>query len=87
MKTVCAEISKMILWAVTKLDILRGHIEGCSEDVKDMVLFLLAYFGDKEENLFHYVDQTCVAKEVPVERLPANLCIIVCGKCLSVSLR
>ncbi|XP_071330210.1 uncharacterized protein [Trachinotus anak] len=79
MRTVCAEKSKRILQAVTKLDILRGQLEGCSEDVKDMVLLLLPYFDDKEENLFHYVDQTCVAKDVPVERLPVNPCIVVCG--------
>ncbi len=81
MRTVCSEKSKRILQAVTKLDILRGQLEGCSEDVKDMVLLLLPYFDDKEENLFHYVDQTCVAKDVPVERLPVNPCVVVCGEC------
>ncbi|KAI1892149.1 hypothetical protein AGOR_G00151010 [Albula goreensis] len=79
MRTICAEKSKRILQAVTKLDILRGQLEGCSENVKDMVLLLLSYFDDKEENLFHYVDQTCVAKDVPLERLPVNPCIVVCG--------
>ncbi|KAM8729082.1 uncharacterized protein AB9X84_026423 [Acanthopagrus schlegelii] len=79
MRTMCANKSKRILQAVTKLEILRGQLEGCSEDVKDMVLLLLSYFDEKEENLFHYVEQTCLAKEVQVESLPVTPCIIVCG--------
>lgn len=45
-------------------------MEGCSEDLKDMVLLLLTYFDEKEENLFHYVEETCLANEVNVESLP-----------------
>lgn len=81
MRTICADKSKRVLQAVTKLGIRGGQLEGCSEDVKDMVLLLLAYFDDKEENLFHYVEQTCLAKELQVESLPVTPCIIVCGKC------
>lgn len=81
MRTICADKSKRVLQAVTKLEILRGQLDGCSEDVKDMVLLLLSYFDEKEENLFHYVEQTCLAKEVQVESLPVTPCIIVCGKC------
>lgn len=80
MRTICADKSKRVLQAVTKLKILRGQLQGCSEDVKDMVLLLLSYFDEKEENLFHYVDDTCLAKEVQVESLPVTPCIIVCGK-------
>lgn len=79
-RTTCADKSKRVLQAVTKLKILRGQLEGCSEDIKDMVLLLLTYLDEKEEILFHYVDETCLAKEVQVETLPVTPCIIVCGK-------
>ena len=81
MRTICADKSKRVLQAFTKLEILSGQLEGCSEDVKDMVLLLLSYFNEKEENLFHYVEQTCLAKEVQMESLPVTPCIVVCGKC------
>ena len=80
MRTICAGKCKRVLVAVTKLEILRGQLKGCSEDVKDMVLLLLAYFDEKEENLFHYIDETCLAREVQLESLPVTPCIIVCGK-------
>ncbi|KAL6465864.1 hypothetical protein MHYP_G00259970 [Metynnis hypsauchen] len=64
---------------LTGLTFLRGQLEGCSEDVKDMVLLLLSYFEEKEETLLHYVEETCLAREVQVESLPVTPCIIVCG--------
>ncbi|KAF7649572.1 hypothetical protein LDENG_00139390, partial [Lucifuga dentata] len=79
MRTTCADKNKQVLQTVTKLEILRGQLEGCSEDVKDMVLLLLCYFDEKEENLFHYVEETCLAEDVPMETLPVTPCIIVCG--------
>ncbi|XP_041955057.1 uncharacterized protein LOC121713999 [Alosa sapidissima] len=50
-----------------------------------MVLLLLSYFNEKEENLFHYVKETCLANEVHVEGLPVTPCIIVCGTCCNAS--
>ncbi|KAL6459489.1 hypothetical protein MHYP_G00329610 [Metynnis hypsauchen] len=44
-----------------------------------MVLLLLSYFEEKEETLLHYVEETCLAREVQVESLPVTPCIIVCG--------
>ncbi|XP_036440032.1 uncharacterized protein LOC118817438 [Colossoma macropomum] len=79
MRTVCANKNERVLQAVAKLKILRGQLEGCLEDVKDMVLLLLSYFEEKEENLLHYVDEKCLATEVQVESLPVTPCIIVCG--------
>ncbi|RXN34461.1 Interferon-induced 44 [Labeo rohita] len=79
MKIVCADKSKQVLQAVTKLKILRGQLEGCSEDVKDLVLLILSYFNEKEEKLFCYVEETCMGKEVQVENLPVTPCIIVRG--------
>lgn len=80
MRNTCADKSKRVLLAVTKLKILRGHLEGCSEDMKDMFLLLLSYFDEKEENLLHHVEETCLGHEVHVESLPLTPCIIVCGK-------
>ncbi|XP_061106630.1 uncharacterized protein LOC133134448 [Conger conger] len=79
MTTVCADKSKRVLETVTKLKFLRGPLEGSSGDIKDMVLLLLSYFNEKKENLFHYVEETCLANEVHVESLPVTPCIIVCG--------
>ncbi|XP_072565115.1 uncharacterized protein [Paramormyrops kingsleyae] len=79
MRNTCADKSKRVLQAVTKLKILRGQLEGCSEDMKDMVLLLLSYFDEKEENLFHHVEETCLGHEVQGETLPVTPCIIVCG--------
>ncbi|RXN38123.1 hypothetical protein ROHU_001416 [Labeo rohita] len=52
---------------------------GCSEDLKDVVLLLLAYFDEKEEVMFHYVEESCLVEDVDVDKLPATPCIIVCG--------
>ncbi|XP_039477037.1 uncharacterized protein LOC120443128 [Oreochromis aureus] len=79
MRNTCADKSKRVLQAVTKLQILRGQLQGCSEDVKDMVLLLLSYFDEREENLFRHVEQTCLGHEIQMESLPVTPCIIVCG--------
>ncbi|XP_076875209.1 uncharacterized protein LOC143525314 isoform X2 [Brachyhypopomus gauderio] len=79
MRTICSDKNKRVLQTVMKLTFLRGQLEGCSEDVKDMVLLLLSYFREKEETLLHYVEETCLAHEVQVESLPVTPCIIVCG--------
>lgn len=74
--TVCADKSKQVLQAVTKLKILRGQLIRCSEDIINVVLLLLAYFDEKEEILFHYVDETC-SRQVQVETLPVTPCIVI----------
>lgn len=80
MTTVCANKTKRIFETVTKLKFQSGQLEGCSDDIKDMVLLLLSYFNEKEESLFHYIEEICLADEVQVECLPVTPCIIVCGK-------
>lgn len=52
MKTVCVNKSKKFLQAVTKFQVMRGELTGCSEDVKDMMLLLLPYFGEEEGVMF-----------------------------------
>nr|XP_055039672.1 uncharacterized protein LOC129427310 isoform X2 [Misgurnus anguillicaudatus]XP_055039673.1 uncharacterized protein LOC129427310 isoform X2 [Misgurnus anguillicaudatus] len=79
LKTVGAERKKRVLQAAAKLEVMRGQIEGCSEDIKDLVLLLLAYFDEKEEMMFHYVEESCLVEDVQLDKLPATPCIVVCG--------
>uniref|UniRef100_A0A3B4CXI0 Uncharacterized protein n=1 Tax=Pygocentrus nattereri TaxID=42514 RepID=A0A3B4CXI0_PYGNA len=79
LKSVDAPKHKQVQDAFIKFQTERGQLDGCPGDIIQMVLLLLAHFGEKEENLFHYVDTTCLAQEVLTEKLPATPCIIVCG--------
>ncbi|CAL9706625.1 unnamed protein product [Knipowitschia caucasica] len=49
-------------------------------DVKEMILLLLNYFDEKEESMFNYVDDTCLAEEVQLEQLPLTPAVVVCGQ-------
>ncbi|XP_046692029.1 uncharacterized protein LOC124376797 [Silurus meridionalis] len=80
LKTVGAEKKPKVLQTAAKLDVLRCQPEGCSEDLKDVVLLLLAYFDEKEEVMFHYVEESCLVEDVDVDNLPATPCIIVCER-------
>ncbi|CAI5686547.1 unnamed protein product [Oreochromis niloticus] len=80
MNTVCANKNKKLLQAVTKLKVVRGELTGCSEDVKDMVLLLLSYFDEKEDAMFCYVEDTCLAGEVQMDQLYLTPTIVVCGR-------
>lgn len=80
LKTVGAEKKPKVMQTAAKLDVLRCQPEGCSEDLKDVVLLLLAYFDEKEEVMFHYVEESCLVEDVDVDKLPATPCIIVCGE-------
>lgn len=80
MNTVCKYKCKKFLEHLTKYKVLRGQLSGCSEDTKDMLLLLLAYFDEKEDAMFIYVDQTCLGEEVQMEQVPLTPTIIVCGQ-------
>lgn len=80
MNTVCENMNKKLLQAVTKLKVVRGELTGCSEDVKDMVLLLLSYFDEKEDAMFCYVEDTCLAGEVQMDQLYLTPTIVVCGR-------
>lgn len=80
LKSVDAQKHKQVLDALIKFQTEKGQLDGCSEDIIQMVLLLLAHFGEKEEDLFHCVEETCLAEEVQMEKLPPTPCIIVCGK-------
>ncbi|KAK0133477.1 hypothetical protein N1851_031001 [Merluccius polli] len=59
---------------------LRGaELTGCSKDVKEMVLLLMAYFEEREEMMLFNVEDTCLAGEVQMDKLPLTPTIIVCG--------
>ncbi|KAJ8013127.1 hypothetical protein DPEC_G00050070 [Dallia pectoralis] len=79
LKSVGSEKTTKVMQAAAKLEVMRRQTEGCSEDLKDVVLLLLAYFEEKEEVMVHYVEESCLVKDVEVDKLPATPCIIVCG--------
>ena len=80
MNTVAVHKNKKFLQAVTKLKVMRGELSGCSEDVKEMVLLLLSYFDEKEDAMFCYVEDTCLAGEVQMDQVQLTPTIVVCGK-------
>ncbi|XP_022538843.2 uncharacterized protein LOC111195522 isoform X2 [Astyanax mexicanus] len=80
LNTVCVNRKKKFLQAVTKCKVMRGELSGCSEDVKEIVLLLLSYFDEKEDSMFSYVDDTCLAGEVQLDQVQLTPTIIVCGR-------
>ncbi|XP_034149423.1 uncharacterized protein LOC109615597 [Esox lucius] len=80
MNTVCMNKNKKFLQAVTKFKVMRGELIGCSEDVKEMVLLLLSYFDEKEDVMFCYVEDTCLAGEVQMDQVHLTPTIVVCGR-------
>ncbi|XP_062389532.1 uncharacterized protein LOC134077909 [Sardina pilchardus] len=78
--TVCVPKNKKLLETYARIQRIRGQESGCSEDVKEMLLLLLTYFDEKEESLFCYVDDTCLAEEVQLEQVPLTPALIVCGQ-------
>lgn len=79
-RCVDAHKHKQVLDALLKIQHERRQSTGCSEDVIQMVLLLLAYFNEQEEHLFHFIEKTSLAEEVQMENVPPTPCIIVCGK-------
>ncbi|KAI9541639.1 hypothetical protein NQZ68_028145 [Dissostichus eleginoides] len=51
-----------------------------SNNVKDMVLLLLSYFDEKEDTMFCYVEDTCLAGEVQMDQVQLTPTIVVCGR-------
>ena len=80
MNTVGVNKNKKCLQAVTKIQVMRGELSGCSEDVKDLVLLLLSYFDEKEDVMFCYVEDTCLAGGVQMDQVRLTPTIVVCGK-------
>lgn len=80
MNTVAVNKNKKFLQASTRYKVMRGDLSGCSEDIKEMILLLLAYFDEKEDVMFCYVEDTCLAGEVKMDQVPLTPTIVVCGK-------
>lgn len=78
MNTVCVNKSRKFLQAVTKYQVMKGEVSGCSEDLKDMLLLLLSYFDEKEDAMIFYVEDTCLAGEA--QKVPLTPTIVVSGK-------
>ncbi|XP_049444058.1 uncharacterized protein LOC125895899 [Epinephelus fuscoguttatus] len=88
MSTVCMSKNKKFLQAATRVKMLRdAELSGCSEDVKEMVLLLMAYFEEREEMMLSNVEDTCLAGEVQMDKLPLTPAIIVCGRSCFTSTR
>lgn len=84
MKTVAVNKSKRFYQAATKLQMMSGEHSGCTQ-VTEMVLLLLAYFEEKEDVMFHYVENTFLAEEVVMDRVPLTPTIVVCGMLTSLT--
>lgn len=85
LKTVAVNKSKALLQAFTKIQLMVREHTGPSDKVLEMVLLLLVYFNEKEESMFTYVEDTCLADEVQMDQLPLTPNIVVCGKLLTMS--
>ncbi|XP_076857374.1 uncharacterized protein LOC143511681 [Brachyhypopomus gauderio] len=79
LRYVDAQKRKQVLNALLKLQTERGQSTGCSQEVIEMLLLLLAHFDEKEELLFHCVEMTSLAEDVQMENMPLTPFIIVCG--------
>ncbi|XP_071315412.1 uncharacterized protein [Trachinotus anak] len=74
MSTVCMSKNKKFLQAVTRVKMLRGaELSGCSEDRDEMMLYT--------------VEDTCLAGEVQMDKLPLTPTITVCGQSCFTSTR
>ena len=61
MSTVCMSKNKKFLQAATRVKMLSGaELSGCSEDVKEMLLLLLAYFDERDEMMLYILWRTPV---------------------------
>ncbi|RXN37846.1 Prolyl-tRNA synthetase associated domain-containing 1 [Labeo rohita] len=71
--------NKKFMEAVTKCKVMREQASSCSEDVKEMLLLLLSYFNEKEDAMFHYVEDTCLAEEVDMDKVNLTPTLVACG--------
>ncbi|KAL2096062.1 hypothetical protein ACEWY4_008210 [Coilia grayii] len=80
MTTVWVPKNKKFFETYARIQRIRGQQSGCSDDVKEILLLLLSYFDEKEESLFSYVEDTCLAEEVQLEQVLLTPTLIVCGQ-------
>ncbi|RXN24333.1 hypothetical protein ROHU_022255 [Labeo rohita] len=80
LKTVAVNKSKRLVQSFTNIQLMRREHTGPSGDVLEMVLLLLSYFDEKEDVMFTYVEDTCLAEEVQMGQVPLTPTIVVCGQ-------
>lgn len=80
LKTVAVNKSKRLVQAFTKIQLMSREHTGTSDYVLEMVFLLLSYFDEKEDMMFAYVEDTCLAGEVQMDQVPLTPTIVVCGK-------
>lgn len=76
MNTVPVNKNKKFLQVVTKLKMTRGELNGCCDDINEMVLLQLSYFSEKEDVMFCYVEDTCLATEVQLDCVPLKVMLL-----------
>ncbi|KAF6736314.1 hypothetical protein FQA47_007720 [Oryzias melastigma] len=79
LRYVDAQKRKQVLDALLKLQTEKGQSNRCSQEVNEMLLLLLAHFGEKEQLLFRCVEMTSQAEDVEMDDVPPTPFIIVCG--------
>ncbi|KAL1246706.1 hypothetical protein QQF64_034363, partial [Cirrhinus molitorella] len=80
LKTVAVNKSKRLVQSFTNIQLMRREHTGPSGDLLEMVLLLLSYFDEKEDVMFTYVEDTCLAEEVQMDQVPLTPTIVVCGQ-------
>ncbi|XP_016385692.1 uncharacterized protein LOC107721972 [Sinocyclocheilus rhinocerous] len=78
--TVGVNKNQKFLQAVTKCNMMREQVGSCSQDVTEMLLLLLSYFNEKEDAMYHYVEDTSLAEEVEMEKVNLTPTLVVCGQ-------
>lgn len=86
LKTVAVNKSKRLVQSFTNIQLMRREHTGPSGDVLEMVLLLFSYLDEKENVMFTYVEDTCLAEEVQMDQVPLTPTIVVCGKLTMCSL-
>ncbi|KAK0131326.1 hypothetical protein N1851_016620 [Merluccius polli] len=78
LKHVVAPKNNKVHDALIKCQTEKGPSGSCTEMI-EVITLLMSHFGEGGENLFHFIEDTCLAQEIEFEKLPVNPCIIVCG--------
>lgn len=66
LKHVAAPKNNKVQDALIKCQAEKGP-SGSSTEIVEMVILLMTHFGEKEENLFHFIEETCLAQEIQLD--------------------
>ncbi|XP_026091610.1 uncharacterized protein LOC113064859 [Carassius auratus] len=88
-KTIASKCARVVSYfrctdKTAKMQTIFREMEKSSKNVDDInaagfLQLLLKYFSEREDQMFHKVDQTTLPSEVDCAKLPSTPCIIVCG--------